>query len=74
METFSLASSISTADTAVKAANLELIEVRLGRGLGGKSFLMITGEVAAVEAAMTPLGKRTPCVAHRVLRGHPRAP
>lgn len=57
METFSLASSISAADTAVKAANVELIEVRLGRGLGGKSFLMITGEVAAVEAAMTAAGR-----------------
>lgn len=51
VETFSLASSISAADTAVKTAAVELIEVRLGRGLGGKSFLVYTGEVAAVEAA-----------------------
>ena len=35
METFSLASSISAADTAVKAADVELFEVRLGRGMGG---------------------------------------
>lgn len=52
METFSLASSINAADTAVKAADVELIEVRLGRGMGGKSFVIVTGEVAAVEAAM----------------------
>ena len=52
METFSLASSISAADTAVKAADVELIEVRLGRGRGGKSFVIVTGEVAAVEAAV----------------------
>ena len=52
METFSLASSISAADTAVKAADVELIEVRLGRGMGGKSFVIVTGEVAAVEAAV----------------------
>ena len=52
METFSLASAIHAADIAVKAAAVELIEVRLGRGLGGKSFLVATGEVAAVEAAM----------------------
>jgi len=52
METFSLASAIRAADIAVKTAEVELIEVRLGRGLGGKSFLIVTGEVAAVEAAM----------------------
>ena len=52
METFSLASSINAADTAVKAADVELIEVRLGRGMGGKSFVIVTGEVAAVEAAV----------------------
>jgi len=52
METFSLASAIHAADIAVKAAAVDLIEVRLGRGLGGKSFLVVTGEVAAVEAAM----------------------
>ncbi len=52
VETFSLASTISAADTAVKTSAVELIEVRLGRGMGGKSFVMFTGEVAAVEAAM----------------------
>lgn len=51
IETFSLASTISAADTAVKTAAVELIEVRLGRGMGGKSFLVFTGEVAAVQAA-----------------------
>ncbi len=52
IETFSLASSISAADIAVKTAAVELIEVRLGRGLGGKSFVIFTGQVSAVEAAV----------------------
>ena len=52
VETFSLASAINAADTAVKAADVELIEVRLWRGMGGKSFVIITGEVAAAEAAI----------------------
>ncbi len=52
METFSLASAILCADAAVKAADVELIEIRLGRGLGGKSFVVLTGEVAAVKAAI----------------------
>lgn len=52
METFSLAGAISAADIAVKAAAVDLIEVRLGRGMGGKSFVVVTGEVAAVEASV----------------------
>lgn len=51
METYSLVSAILCADTAVKAADVSLIEVRLGRGLGGKSFIVLTGDVAAVKAA-----------------------
>jgi len=52
METFSLASAVVCADAAVKAADVSLIEVRLGRGLGGKSFVIMTGEVAAAKAAV----------------------
>lgn len=52
IETFSLTSSIMTADVAVKAANVELIEVRLGRGLGGKSYVVMTGDVSAVKHAV----------------------
>ena len=52
IETFSLVSSILAADAAVKTANVRLVEIRLGRGLGGKSFVVLTGLVAAVEAAV----------------------
>ena len=52
LETFSLAAAILVADVAVKAADIQLIEVRLGRGLGGKSFVIFTGDVAACEAAV----------------------
>ncbi|MDR3050337.1 MAG: BMC domain-containing protein [Oscillospiraceae bacterium] len=52
LETFSLAAAVRAADTAVKAAAVELVEVRLARGMGGKSFVLMTGEVAAVEAAV----------------------
>ncbi len=52
METFSLSSAVICADAAVKAADVQLIEVRLGRGLGGKSFVVLTGDVAAAKAAM----------------------
>ena len=52
METFSLCAAVYAADAAIKAANIELIEVRLGRGLGGKSFVTLTGNVADVNAAV----------------------
>jgi len=51
IETFSLVSALLCADAAVKAADIELIEIRLGRGLGGKSFITLTGDVAAVRHA-----------------------
>ena len=58
IETFSLAAAVLCADTAVKAAAVELIEVRLGRGMGGKSFVLLTGEVAAVRAAISAAQER----------------
>jgi microcompartment protein CcmL/EutN len=53
METYSLCAAIYAADAAAKAAYVTLMEIRLGRGLGGKSFILLTGEVAAVEAAVS---------------------
>ena len=52
METYSLCAAVQAADAAAKAAEVDLLEVRLGRGLGGKSFILLTGEVAAVEASI----------------------
>lgn len=52
METYSLCAAIHAADAAAKAAEIRLLEVRLGRGLGGKSFVLLTGDVAAVTAAV----------------------
>lgn len=57
LETFSLASAVMSADAAVKAADVQLIEVRLGRGLGGKSFVVLTGDVAAVRFAVEASSK-----------------
>ena len=36
----------------MKAANVQLIEVRLAMALGGKAFVTLTGNVAAVQAAV----------------------
>lgn len=57
MEAFSLCTAVVAADAAVKAAAVDLIDVRLGRGLGGKAFITLTGEVAAVRAAISAAEK-----------------
>ncbi len=59
MEAFSLCAAVVVADAAVKAADVDLIDVRLGRGLGGKAFITLTGEVAAVRAAISA-GEKMP--------------
>ena len=52
LETYSVAQAIVAADTAAKTSEVNLIELRLARGMCGKSYLLLTGEVAAVEAAI----------------------
>lgn len=52
LEAFSVAALIEGADAAVKAANVNLLELRLAMALGGKAFVKMTGSVAAVEAGV----------------------
>lgn len=52
VEAFSVASCIEGADAAVKAAEVQLVEIRLAMALGGKAFFTVTGDVAAVRSAV----------------------
>lgn len=52
IETFSGPSAIVAADAAAKSADVTLVELRIARGMCGKSYLILTGEVAAVNAAI----------------------
>ena len=52
LESFSLATMVITADAILKAAELQPLELRLGNGLGGKSYFTFTGDVAAVETGV----------------------
>ena len=52
MEFFRVTAAVYAADAAAKAADVTLLDVRLGVGIGGKSFAVLTGEVAAVEEAV----------------------
>lgn len=52
IETYSGASAIVAADAAAKTADVTLIELRIARGMCGKSYAIMTGDVAAVNAAI----------------------
>ncbi|WP_263322353.1 BMC domain-containing protein [Endozoicomonas sp. Mp262] len=52
LEFFSVASAVIAADAAAKAADVKMIEVRLAMAIGGKSFIVMTGELSAVNAAV----------------------
>jgi len=52
IETVTVATCIVAADAAAKAAEIQLLDLRLANGLGGKSFVLIEGTVSDVEAAM----------------------
>ncbi len=57
LEFYSIASAIMAADVAAKAANITLIEVRIGYAIGGKGFVTLTGDVGAVRAAVAAAEK-----------------
>lgn len=52
LETYDASSIIVAADIAAKTAIVKLIELRIAKGMCGKSYMLITGEVAACEAAI----------------------
>lgn len=52
IETYSAPSMIVAADAAAKTAIVDLLEIRLCKGMCGKSYTMLTGEVSAVQAAI----------------------
>lgn len=52
IETVTAAICIVAADAAAKAADVQLLEIRLANGLGGKSFVLMEGTVADVESSV----------------------
>lgn len=52
VETATVPAAIHAADRGVKGAQVNLMEIRLADGLGGKGIVFFTGLVADVEAAL----------------------
>lgn len=76
IEFFSVTAAIYGGDAAVKAADVNLIDIRLGFALGGKSYVVMTGEVAAVQASVdagSAEGKEKGLLVSSVVIPSPRA-
>lgn len=52
VETATVATVVQAADAGVKAAQVEVAAVRLADGLGGKGYVLFSGRIADVEAAV----------------------
>lgn len=53
IETFSAVTIIQAADVAVKAARVVLFRVHISMAIGGKGFMLLCGDVAAVKTAVS---------------------
>jgi len=52
LESGSTAGLLAAADAALKACEVDIMEIRLADGLGGHAFLMLDGSLADLEAAL----------------------
>lgn len=52
VECRSIPVTVEAADVAVKAADVSLMRLRLGAGIGGKGYFIVVGEVGAVGASV----------------------
>ena len=52
VETFTVASILEAADAAAKAAQVTLFRIHAAMAIGGKGFLLLTGDVSATRAAV----------------------
>lgn len=52
LETSAIPTNIAAADKAVKTAEVTIVEIRLGDGLGGRGITLLTGLVHDVQAAI----------------------
>ena len=76
VETTTVAAAIIGADAAAKTADVLVLEIAPGRGIGGKGFFTLTGDVASVQAgadaARAIIDRRVAHVRTEILAGpHP---
>ena len=52
-ETMTMTATILGADVMVKSGEVDIIELRLGKGLAGKSYVIVSGTLQDVESAIS---------------------
>lgn len=52
IETLTSPSIFLAADTAVKTSDVDLVEIRVARALGGKNFCVLNGDISSVKEAV----------------------
>ncbi len=52
-EVATVSSTISALDKGLKAAEVALIRLKLGQGLGGKGYFILTGDLSQTQAALS---------------------
>lgn len=52
VETFTVSCILEAADAAAKAADVTLFRIHIAMAIGGKGFLLITGDVASIRAGV----------------------
>ncbi len=74
LEFRTVSAAIVAADTALKAAGVSLVRVRVGSGIGGKGYFVMTGDVGEVKASAEAAAAEKSCAArliHSVIIPHP---
>lgn len=52
LEYYNVTNAIIASDLALKSSNVEILTLRVGTGIGGKSFVAICGETSSVTSAV----------------------
>lgn len=77
IETMGAVASVRAGDLAAKSSNVRLMEIRIARGLGGKSYVLFCGELEsvknAVEVCLQEIGEEGGITSSTVVSApHPR--
>ena len=71
VETRTVSAVIGAADAGIKAANIRILEIRIADGLGGKGYVLFSGQLhdveAAVEHSVASLASREQLIARVVI-------
>lgn len=71
IEFYSVASAITAADAAAKAAAINLIEIRTGFAIGGKGYVTMSGDVSAITEAINAAKATSDLMIHSVVLPRP---